>query len=84
MKATFGSIGVEICPSLPTMDATDAKYFDSVHIDDVETFKNGHEPVVGSHQLITNSEIVLIPTPTNDPNGKTLQYFTSKISYHLT
>jgi hypothetical protein len=41
----------------------------ALHIDDIETVaENKH--VVGSTKLINGDEVVLVPTPTNDPNGK--------------
>jgi hypothetical protein len=41
-----------------------------LHIDHIETVNDDHAHVVGSTKLITDSELVLVPTPTNDPNGK--------------
>ncbi|KAL3442505.1 hypothetical protein BJX65DRAFT_321509 [Aspergillus insuetus] len=48
----------------------------ALHIDDIETVTESKH-VVGSTKLINGDEVVLVPTPTNDPNGKippSLQY----------
>jgi hypothetical protein len=45
----------------------------AIHIDDVETFNKVRNPVIGSTKLITDCEVILVPTPTNDPNGKSVQ-----------
>ncbi|GMG03996.1 unnamed protein product [Aspergillus oryzae var. brunneus] len=49
----------------------EAKSTSEVQIEDVETFNNKvYNQVVGSTKLINDSEVVLVPTPSNDPNGK--------------
>ncbi|KAL2811604.1 major facilitator superfamily domain-containing protein [Aspergillus granulosus] len=50
----------------------EAKVSSELHIDDIETFNNhaDRNRVVGSTKLINDSEVVLVPTPSNDPNGK--------------
>lgn len=42
-----------------------------VHTDDLGFYKEVQDRVVGGAKLIDGSDIVLVPTPTNDPNGKT-------------
>lgn len=39
-------------------------------IDHVETSRDVKDSVTGIVKLIDDSEVVLIPTPSNDPNGK--------------
>ncbi|KAF5005697.1 hypothetical protein F66182_15916, partial [Fusarium sp. NRRL 66182] len=46
----------------------DVKDTEAVHIDDVEGFDKILDPVVGSTRLINEFEVVLVPTPSNDPN----------------
>lgn len=42
----------------------------STHIENVEKVDNTNDSVVGTVKLINETEIVLVPTPTNDPSGK--------------
>jgi DNA-binding cell septation regulator SpoVG len=40
-------------------------------VDDVESSINvTQQEVVGTIKLIRNTEVVLVPTPSNDPNGE--------------
>ncbi|KOC15069.1 hypothetical protein AFLA70_41g004500 [Aspergillus flavus AF70] len=61
--------------SKSTRPAMEAKSTSEVQIEDVETFNNKvYNQVVGSTKLINDSEVVLVPTPSNDPNGKGFDY----------
>lgn len=61
----------------------DVKDTEQVHIDDVEAFDKARDPVVGSTKLINDFEVVLVPTPTNDPNGRFFQIPTWCFSFIL-
>lgn len=41
----------------------------SAHVEYLDAHKKAAKPVVGTIQLYDEDGIVLIPTPTNDPNG---------------
>jgi hypothetical protein len=41
----------------------------TAHIDYADAHKKAAKPVVGTIRLYDEGGIVLIPTPTNDPNG---------------
>jgi hypothetical protein len=47
----------------------EAKGAAALHIDDIGTVGEKKQ-VIGSTKLIDGDEVVLVPTPTNDPNGK--------------
>jgi hypothetical protein len=50
----------------------DTKDIEELHIDNVETCHKVNDVVTGEIKLIKDSEVVLVPTPTNDPNGKSI------------
>ncbi|OOQ84557.1 MFS transporter [Penicillium brasilianum] len=54
----------------------DTKEIEELHIDNVETCHEVKDVVTGEIKLIQDSEVVLVPTPTNDPNGKSVLTFT--------
>lgn len=51
------------------MSSLDGKEAAHAHIDYVEAHKIAAKPVVGTIKLYDEDGIVLIPTPTRDPNG---------------
>jgi hypothetical protein len=51
------------------MDSKDIKEEMSTHIDYIDAYKKASKPVVGTIRLFDEGGIVLIPTPTKDPNG---------------
>jgi predicted MFS family arabinose efflux permease len=52
------------------MDSRDIKESTTTHIDYIDAHKKAAKPVVGTIKLFDENGIVLIPTPTRDPNGK--------------
>jgi hypothetical protein len=48
------------------------------HIDYFDAHKKAAKPVVGTIRLFNEGGIVLIPTPTRDPNGMFSIIFTSR------
>ncbi|KAH3947047.1 hypothetical protein HBI56_059110 [Parastagonospora nodorum] len=50
------------------MVSTETKENTTIHIDYVDAHKKAAKPVVGTIKLYDEGGIVLIPTPTNDPN----------------
>ena len=55
---------------LHTMALHDTKNEASAHIEIVDAHKKAARPVVGTIRLYDEDGIVLIPTPSRDPNGK--------------
>jgi hypothetical protein len=53
------------------MAATDVKAEANAHIEILDAHKKAAKPVVGTIKLFDEDGIVLIPTPTRDPNGST-------------
>jgi hypothetical protein len=51
------------------MVSTETKENITTHIDYVDAHKKAAKPVVGTIKLYDEGGIVLILTPTNDPNG---------------
>lgn len=51
------------------MSSVDVKEEAHAHIDYIEAHKIAAKPVVGTIKLFDEDGIVLIPTPTRDPNG---------------
>jgi hypothetical protein len=65
--------------SAAQMDSRDFKENATTHIDFVDAHKKAAKPVVGTIRLFDENGIVLIPTPTRDPNGKlTVAYPSTK------
>lgn len=54
----------------PIMAAHDPKSEASAHIEIIDAHKKAAKPVVGTIRLFDDDGIVLIPTPTRDPNGE--------------
>ena len=54
------------------MAIDDNKKLTNTQIEFVDAHKKAGKPVVGTIKLINDGGIVLIPTPTNDPNGMNL------------
>ncbi|GLI76565.1 hypothetical protein PoHVEF18_004838 [Penicillium ochrochloron] len=59
----------------------DTKGMEELHIDHVETCHTVNGSVTGNIKLIRDSEVVLVPTPTNDPNGKSVLSSTRGFSF---
>lgn len=51
------------------MGSSDQKEYTAARIDVVDAHKLASKPVVGTIKLFDEGGIVLIPTPSNDPNG---------------
>jgi hypothetical protein len=48
----------------------DTKHEASTHIEVADAYKKAAKPVVGTIRLYDDDGIVLIPTPSRDPNGE--------------
>jgi len=51
------------------MAPQDYKVEPSAHIEIIDAYKKAAKPVVGTIKLYDEDGIVLIPTPSTDPNG---------------
>jgi hypothetical protein len=62
----------QFAPELNTIMDGDTKKPTTAQIEYLDAHKKAAKPVVGTIKLFDEDGIILIPTPTNDPNGRLL------------